>query len=644
MGESDLPAGKTIISLFEKSVREFPGNPYLLEKKGTTWGSASYADVRKQVYRFAAGLMSLGIRKGDRLALLSEGRNEWVIGELGILYAGAINVPLSIKLADPSEIGFRLAHSGCRMLVASGSQSAKLDPLRDELPEMEKVILLDRREAYHQKDILFEKVMMLGDGFLREHPGELEARWAQIADDDIANICYTSGTTADPKGIILSHRNYTANVEQALTLMDVPSWYCTLLILPWDHAFAHTAGIYTLMAAGGSIASVQAGKTGIEMLKNIPANIRETRPVFLMSVPALAKNFRKNIEKGVQEKGRLLKGLFTLALKIAYAYNLDGWSRDRGLRLLLKPAVSLFDVILFRKIRANFGGRLKFFIGGGALLDIELQRFFYALGMPMFQGYGLTEAAPIISSNSEKKHKLGSSGCLVKRLELKICGDKGDELPLGEKGEIVVRGENVMKGYWRNEKASSGALRNGWLYTGDMGFMDADGFLYVLGRFKSLLIGDDGEKYSPEGIEEAFADQSDFIDQCMLYNNQNPHTVALVVPNKEALRRYLAREGLDPASPDGKRTALRRLEAELNEYRSGRKHACLFPQRWLPAAIAVLDEAFTEDNHMMNSTMKIVRGKIVERYRGRIEHLYTAEAKDICNEQNMAAIDRLFAN
>lgn len=316
MGKIDFPIRKTIISPFEKSVWEYPNNPYLLEKKGNTWESTSYTDVRKKVYRFAAGLMSMSIKKGDRLALLSEGRNDWVISELGILYAGAIDVPLAIKLIDPSEISFRLKHSGCRMIVASGNQAAKLNSLKDELPELGKVILLDRQDAYHPKDILFEKVMILGDEFLKEHYAEFEARWTQIVDDDLANICYTSGTTADPKGIILSHRNYTANVEQALTLMDVPPWYCTLLILPWDHSFAHTAGIYTLMAAGGSLASVQTGKTGIETLKNIPANIRETRPVFLMSVPALANNFRKNIEKGVYEKGILVKGLFKLAMEI----------------------------------------------------------------------------------------------------------------------------------------------------------------------------------------------------------------------------------------------------------------------------------------------------------------------------------------
>jgi len=244
-----------------------------------------------------------------------------------------------------------------------------------------------------------------------------------IGPDDYVNICYTSGTTADPKGIILSHRNYTANIEQTLTLMDVPEWWSTLLILPWDHAFAHTVGIYILMATGSSLAAVQSGKSYLDRLKNIPGNIREIKPVFMLSAPSLAKNLRKGIEKGIRDKGKTAEKLFNHTLKISYIYNGIGWDRGKGLRIFLKPLVMLYDAILFKKIRASFGGRLKFFFGGAALLDIELQRFFYAIGIPMLQGYGLSEAAPVISGNTELKHKLGSSGIIVKNLDLKRRSD-----------------------------------------------------------------------------------------------------------------------------------------------------------------------------------------------------------------------------
>lgn len=632
---------KTLVQLFEQTTEKFKDNVLLLEKKNEVFEPTTFAETRIRVHRFAAGLLALGIQKGDRMALLSEGRNDWVVSELGMMYCGAIDVPLSVKLTEAADLRFRLVHSGTRMIVVSGGQNAKLGQLKDELKDLEKVIILDPVEKTHSKDIYFEEVLQLGDNFLSAHSNEFKTRMDSIQPDDYANICYTSGTTADPKGIILSHRNYTANVEQGLSLMDVMPWYTTLLILPWDHAFAHTAGIYILMSAGGSIASVQSGKTPMETLKNIPINIKEVKPVFLLSVPALAKNFRKNIEKGIRDKGPVADGLFRFALRVSYAHNGIGWNKGKGWRVLLQPLVKLFDVILFKKVREAFGGRLRFFIGGGALLDIELQRFFYAIGIPMFQGYGLSEAAPIISSNSERKAKLGSSGYLVEKIELKICDDKGRELPLGEKGEIVVRGENVMKGYWKNETATNDALKGGWLYTGDMGYMDKDGFLYVMGRFKSLLIADDGEKYSPEGIEEAFCDNSRYLDQCMLYNNQNPYTAALVVPAKDALKRYLKDKHLDPKSEEGVMAALRLVETEILEYRTGGKYGNMFPQRWMPPAIGILDESFTEDNHMLNSTLKMVRGKITEHYRDRISYLFTPEAKNISNRLNLEAMRRL---
>jgi long-chain acyl-CoA synthetase len=423
--------------------------------------------------------------------------------------------------------------------------------------------------------------------------------------------------------------------------MDIGDDFTTLLILPWDHAFAHTAGIYCFMGKGASIASVQGGKTYMETLKNIPKNIKEIRPHLLFTVPVLAKNFRNNIMKSIKANGALSEFLFNVALKIAYAYNGCGYDKGKGFRFLLWPLNKFFDFLIFRKIRDGFGGRLQFFIGGGALLDIDLQKFFYAIGIPMLQGYGLTEASPLISSNAIHRHKLGSSGNVVANLELKICDENGKTRMTGEKGEIVIRGENVMAGYWMNEAATQNSIKNGWLHTGDLGYLDHDGFLYVLGRFKSLLIADDGEKYSPEGMEEAFTTQSGFIDQCMLFNNQNPYTIALVVPNRETLLRYLAAKDLDPRSMAGTRAALEKIKQEFQEYRSENRYGSMFPQRWLPSAIAILDEGFTEENQLLNFQMKIVRGKVVEQYHGRIDFLYTPEGKDLQNEKNRTAMQNL---
>ncbi|MFO7619671.1 MAG: AMP-binding protein [Bacteroidales bacterium] len=632
---------KTIIDLLANSADKFGNNPYLLEKRTDRYESITFKETKDMAYVTAAGLLALGIEKGDRIALLSESRTDWVISELGILHAGAICVPLSILLKEGADLKFRLDHSGSRMVIVSALQYEKINSIRQELPNLEKIILLDPRESYAEDEIYMGIVRKTGEDYLSNQYEKLMERVKSVGPNDYANISYTSGTTADPKAIILSHRNYTANIEQTLSLMDVPDWWTTLLILPWDHSFAHTVGIYIMMATGSSLAAVQSGKSYLDSIKNIPENIREIKPVFLLSAPALAKNFRKGIEKGIKEKGPLIEKMFRHALKVAYMYNGNGWNKEKGFRVFLKPEYKFFDLILFKKIRAGFGGRLQFFFGGAALLDIELQKFFSAIGIPMLQGYGLSEASPVISGNVEKRYKLGSSGVIVKNLDLKICDEDGKVLPVGQKGEIVIRGENVMQGYWKNERATREAIRDGWLYTGDMGYVDNDGFLYVLGRFKSLLISDDGEKYSPEGIEETITDRSPFIDQLMLYNNQNKYTTALLMPNGEALARWAKSKNIDLTNLKGLEAVLNELDTVISQYRAGGQHDDLFPSRWLPAAVGILDEPFNADNKLLNSLGKMVRAKIVERYGDKINYLYTSEAKNIVNPENLAAIKKV---
>ena len=631
---------KTLIDLFEKSVEQFPNNTLLLENLTGEYKGTTYREAQTDVHNFSAGLIALGINKGDRIGLIADGRNDWLISELGILYSGAVNVPLSVKLDPKTELKFRLEHSGARMVIVSASQAKKIEAIRDELPKLEKVIYLDGKEEQGPDDLIFSEIKTLGKAYLKTDKDYYEASWKNIVPEDYANISYTSGTSADPKGIILSHKNYAGNVIQANTLMDIKEDYTIFIILPWDHSFAHTAGLYSILVNGATIASVQVGKTPNETLRNIPKNIQQVRPHFMLSVPAIAKKFRKNIESGIAKQGAFAHKLFKLALKTSYTYQGDGYNIGEGNRKYLKPFVKLFDKILYRKIRDNFGGRLEFFIGGGALLDTELQRFFFAIGIPICQGYGLSESSPVISSNTPNTIKFGSSGKLVKYLDLKICDDKGNELPVGEKGEIVVKGDNVMVGYWKNEKATKETVKDGWLHTGDMGYMSEDGYLYVLGRFKSLLIGNDGEKYSPEGIEEALVDQCSLIDQCMLYNNQNPYTSGMLVPSIGPLKKELEKRGHALEDEEGVKEALRILEAEINQYRKGGKYEGMFPERWLPSSIAVLPESFNEDNQLINSTMKVVRNKVVKHFNKEFDFLYQPEAKNVINDINISNLKK----
>lgn len=629
---------ETIIELFEKSVEQYPNNPFLWEKSERAYTSQSYKELHTEVQLLAAGLYAMGTKKGDRIGLLSEGRNAWVLSELGILYTGAVNVPLSIKLDAQNELKFRLQHSESKLIIVSKNHLSKIREIKNDLELIEQIIVIDNDVELESKEIYLSSVIEFGQNIPEEDKLQLEKLHLAIEANDNANISYTSGTTADPKGIVLSHNNYTSNVIQASSLMEIPPSYKTLLILPWDHSFAHTAGIYSFMLKGASIAAVQQGKSPMEALKNIPNNIKEIQPDIILSVPALAKNFKKNIEKGIKAKGPKVERLFNKALNVAYRYNGIGIDKGKGSKKLLKPIYKFYDKIIFSKVRANFGGNLKFFVGGGALLDIELQRFFYAIGIPMYQGYGLSEASPIISSNAHHHHKLGSSGFLVKNMDFKICDDLGNPLPTGEKGEIVIKGGNVMKGYWKNDKASAETLKNDWLHTGDMGHIDEDGFLYVSGRFKSLLIANDGEKFSPEGIEEAFVDQSPYIDQCILYNNQDPYTIAMLVPNKGAIQAHLKKQGLDSKSEAGQTQALNLLQAELNEYKTGGKYQDMFPQRWMPTAVGILPEAFTEENKLVNSTMKVVRDKVVLYFKDYLDYLYTPEGKNFLNIKNKKTI------
>ena len=630
---------KTIIDLFEASVEKYGGKTFLLEKRHHKFEPTTYAETREMALEVGAGLASVGIRPKDKVAILAEGSNAWIISELGLFYAGAISVPLSVKLEESNDLLFRLRHAEVKALFVSKYQLPKIRRIRAELPQVEHIIVFGHLPL-EPGETAYGTLRRLGRDYLSKHREEFLRIGQAIQNDDYATITYTSGTTADPKGVVLTHRNYTANVEQSLSRIDIPSHYRTLIILPLDHCFAHVVGFYIMIACGASVATVQVGKTPMETLKNIPVNIREVQPHFLLSVPALAKNFRKNIENSIRAKGPFAEKLFHLALKVDYAYNCDGYGKGHGWRCLLRPLVKLFDVVLFRKVREAFGGCMKFFVGGGALLDTELQRFFYAIGIPMFQGYGLSEATPVISTNSPKYHwhRFGSSGKILIPLELKIVDEQGHELPRGEKGEIIIRGENVMAGYWKNPEATAETIRNGWLHTGDMGYVSKDEFLYVLGRFKSLLIASDGEKYSPEGMEEAIVDKSSFIDQIIIHNNQSPFTGAIVVPNGEALRRELDQR--KAAGEERLREAARMLQAEIDKYRTGGVYAGEFPERWLPAGLAIVDEAFTEQNGLVNSTMKVVRSKVEEHFRNRLDDLYAEGGKSVENAENLKALKK----
>ena len=631
----------TIIDFVEQYTAKYGNETFLREKVDGVWKETSFNTTREEAHILAAGFMSMGLEKGDKVALISEGRNYWIFSELGILYAGAVNVPLSFKLESDTDLTFRINHSDARFVIASQTQIDKIRRVIDRCPKVEKVIVMDPIEL-KDGEIYIGDIMAAGKEYLKGHQDLLLERMASVGPDDYANISYTSGTTADPKGILLTHRNYTANVDQALSVISIDRGDVMLIILPLDHCFAHVAGFYVMMKCGGSIATVPCGKSTVSLLKNIPTAIKEVRPHVLLSVPTLSRNFKKSFDNAIKKSGSFVEKLYEFGIKNAETYNREYYNAGKPCWKMWwrKPINAVIDKLVFSKVREGFGGRIKFFVGGGALLDIELQRYYCAIGMPVFQGYGLSEATPVICSNSMGHARFGSSGRVVKPMDIKICDEDGKEIPNGETGEIVIRGENVMAGYWKNPEATAKTIVDGWLHTGDRGYICKEDpeYLYVTGRFKSLLIASDGEKYSPEGYEDSLADGSKFIETSMLYNNQSPYTVVLVIPNKTLLAEEVKKAGLDPGSLEGKKAQLSIIKEEVDAYRPGGRRAGMFPERWLPASVIVGDTPFTEQNGMLNTTMKMVRGKVEKFYADRIEYAMTVEGKDIMNQKNIDSL------
>jgi long-chain acyl-CoA synthetase len=629
--------------------RDFPETPYVWNKGDDGWSPLTFPQVRDAARELAAGLRAHGFRAGQTAAILAEGRQEWVVSEFASLCAGGISVPLSIKLL-PEEIPFRINHSEAQFLVVSKNTAARVASVMDQFDNAVRLIYLDDdsqvpeelEEEYGIVDgkhlIRYTELMRVGRENFASHSEELDRIEAETEEDSVATISYTSGTTGNPKGIMLTHLNYYVNCHDSVSIFRVPYGYKTLLILPCDHSFAHTVGLYAALLRGISLYFVDARGGSMAMLRNISSNLTETNPTFLLTVPALSGNFMKRIREAVRAKGSLASRLFDLGLRNGRRYHGDGYHRPGFLKRLVSAIpYRIVDRLVFRNVRASFGRDIQFCVGGGALLDIEQQRFFKSIGIPIYQGYGLTEAAPVISSNTPYGHKIGTSGKVAPSVDCRIVRDDGSEASQGEVGQITVRGENVMKGYYKNPDATAEAIRDGWLFTGDRGFLDADGFLQVVGREKALLIGSDGEKYSPEEIEEAILNSSELISQVLVYNDHKPYTTALITVEPDTVRSYIEQKQLKSADE-----LLDALAGAIRAFTRNPSYRDRFPERWLPSTFQVLPEQFSEENHLINSSMKMVRYKIVERYKDRIETMYGPDGQDHKNPDNRAVVTQLF--
>jgi len=420
--------------------------------------------------------------------------------------------------------------------------------------------------------------------------------------------------------------------------IDIPPGWRSLIILPVDHSFAHTAGLYLALVCGFSLYFVDSRGGAIGTLRSIPVNLLEVQSHFLFTVPSLSGNLMKKIVAGVEQKGGIVEGIFKTGIAAGIAWNGNGFNRPAlGVRLRSLLPWMAARLVVFGAIRRKvFGKDIRFCVGGGALLDVKQQEFFAALGVPVYQGYGLTEAAPVISTNAPRRHKFGTSGALMESIEAKIMKPDGTLARTGETGELVIRGGNVMKGYFRNPEATCQALRDGWLYTGDLAFLDADGFLVVVGREKALLIAEDGEKYSPEEIEEAVTSSTDVIDQVMACCDQRKYTTALVTLDTARVERLVGERNITRAEE-----LLPILKEEFYNFRTDPK-AKKVQAAWVPAVFQIVPEPFREDNGTINSMMKLVRHRVTEVHGDLIEYAYSREGSQTENERNLQSLRTLF--
>ncbi len=635
---------RTVLEMLKTASQDYKDSYYVSDKTDNGWEGQTFGQVDAVSSHLAIGLIKEGLHPFDKVGLMSEGRGSWIVSELSILKTRAVAVPLSIKL-QPEEIAFRLLHSESKFLIVSKNCINKAVAIADKLRDANlKIVYLDKSDAELEgyraqlpELMFYDDLVKFGQLHYSEYGTVLNERMSQVTEDDLVAISYTSGTMGNPKGIMLTHLNYWSNSHDAVQYFRLENHLRLFVILPLDHSFAHTVGIYCGLLCGLSLYFVNSRGGLRNQLKNIVPNIKEVQPEFMLSVPALMSNFMRKIQDAVAKKGKFANWLFKKGLRHGILYYGDGFQKQSLMRRAVRyPLYSLAEKMVFSKVRKVFGDKFRFFICGGAAFEIKQQQFFNCIGAPVMQGYGLTEAAPIISVNQRHRHKFGSSGGILSGIDCKILDHDGKELPPNTKGLVTVKGLNTMKGYFKNDAATAEAIIDGRLNTGDMGYIDSDGFLYVTGREKALLISSDGEKYSPEEIEDAITNCSDYVMQCVLYNDHCKYTTALIALDRDRLSNYAKEQGI--TSPE---KLLDVVTKSFYNFTDDYAYKDMFPKQWIPSVFHIVAEPFSEQNGMVNSTLKIIRFKVVANYKSALEMMTTPEGKAENEAQNLKLMEEL---
>ncbi len=591
----------TLISLLENSIQHYGSKPALAHKpKGGTYQDISYAELGESVDAFSKGLNALGVQKEDRVALLSENRPEWAITDFGSLKAGAVTVPMFSTLTA-AQVGYILKDSGSKIICVSTSrQLEKVTAIRDEVPTLEQIIVFDPIEGECPEGVIqFEEVCELeGQGIGVRNP-------SYANEDDIATIIYTSGTTGDPKGVMLTHANFISNLQACKSLIEVSDTDVLLSFLPLSHVFERLGGHYVPLFSGAQVAYAESTFT-------VAQNMREIAPTVMLSVPRLYETMHDRILRAVQEGSSLKQKIFHWGVSVGSSVS-SAIQQGQKPSAILQLQQNIADKLVFAKLKAATGGRLRFFVSGGAALPQSIAEFFHAAGILILEGYGLTETSPVISMNHPAQWRFGTVGVPVQGVEVQIAED----------GEILTRGPHVMKGYFNNESATAEVIDGeGWFHTGDIGIIDEDGFVKITDRKKNIIVLSNGKNVAPQPIESELV-QSPFINQILLVGNERKNLAALIVPNFDALKAWAAENNV---ATDDLATTLETREVQQliqGEIRSRLTDFADFEQ---VRRFTLLEKEFSQEADEMTPTLKLKRNVIIERYGDAIAEMYPEDA------------------
>jgi len=595
----DYRAVTSLPAMFFAQAERLADRPFLWRKQDGAYRSLSYGEAGRQVSLLARGLIDLGVGPGDRIALVAENRPEWLIADHAIMATGALTVPAftTNTTADHTHV---LTHSGAKGAIISGKAIAKrFLPAALESPDLAFVVSMEPLDLAQEPSVrVFSWAQVLAQGAKRPED-ELSARVAQIERNGVCCLIYTSGTGGVPRGVMLTHGSILCNLRGCFEVLKGFGLgeEVFLSFLPLSHSYEHTAGQFFPVSIGAQIYYA-------ESVDRLLDNMAEARPTLMMAVPRLYEVMHQRIMRAMERTTGLRRQLFDLALKLGR----ERYERGGRLSLWQTAADRLVETLVRRKVRQRFGGRLLGFVSGGAALNHEIALFFTGLGVRILQGYGQTETSPVVSVNLPEKIKLHTVGPPLTDVEIKIAGD----------GEILVRGEAVMRGYWRDPEGTAAAIRDGWLHTGDIGMFDGDNYLQITDRKKDIIVLSGGDNVSPARVE-GFLCLEPEIAQAMVYGDKKPHLVALLVPDAEFAAGWARRAGkapdLDALIEDA--DFLRTLSAALDRVNT-RLSSIERIRRFLPAA-----EPFSTDNGMLTPSLKIRRHKIRERYGEGLERLYS---------------------